>query len=65
LARNAIFDAGAKAIADALKLNKTLTHISIYNYIGLNYNTINAEGAKAISAALKENKSLIKISKKL
>ncbi|CAF1508664.1 unnamed protein product [Didymodactylos carnosus] len=49
---NNISDAGAKAIAEALKTNQTLTAL------GINSNNISAEGAKAIAEALKTNKTL-------
>ena len=46
---NGIGDDGAKAIAEALKVNPVLTTLSIWG------NKIGAEGAKAIAEALKVN----------
>ena len=40
---------GAKAIAEALKVNESITELNLYN------NNIGDEGAKAIAEALKEN----------
>ncbi|CAF1472311.1 unnamed protein product, partial [Didymodactylos carnosus] len=53
VASNNISDAGAKAIAEALKTNQTLTELNIEN------NNISDAGAKAIAEALKTNQTLI------
>jgi hypothetical protein len=55
LSGNNIGDDGAKAIADALKVNHSLE--TLY----LNDNNIGDDGAKAIADALKDNKSLDKL----
>ena len=55
LASNNIGDEGAKAIADALKSNTSLTTIDLRG------NNIGDEGAKAIAEALKGNTSLTSI----
>ena len=49
LTGNDIGDDGAKAIAEALKVNPVLTTLDLHN------NLIGAEGAKAIAEALKVN----------
>ena len=46
---NSIGDDGAKAIAEALKVNPVLT------VLDLHYNNIGVDGAKAIAEALKVN----------
>ena len=47
--RNDIGDDGAKAIAEALKVNPVLTTLDLWN------NSIGPEGAMAIAEALKVN----------
>jgi Ran GTPase-activating protein (RanGAP) involved in mRNA processing and transport len=54
LAANSIGE-GAKAIAEALKVNAVVTTLSLRN------NTIGDEGAKAIAEALKVNAVLTKL----
>ncbi|CAF1097485.1 unnamed protein product, partial [Didymodactylos carnosus] len=53
IVNNNISDAGAKAIAEALKTNQTLTGLGIQN------NNISDAGAKAIAEAVKKHKLLI------
>ena len=52
---NYIGAAGAKYVAEALKVNTSLTEINLFN------NNIGAEGAKYVAEALKVNTSLTKI----
>ena len=54
---------GAKAIAEALKVNKSLTTICNPVWIDFWDNVICADGAEAIAEALKVNKSLTTIGK--
>ena len=58
LGGNSIGEDGAKAIAEALKVNPVLTTL------GLSENRIRAEGAKAIAEALKVNAVLTKLNLK-
>jgi Ran GTPase-activating protein (RanGAP) involved in mRNA processing and transport len=55
LYRNCIGDAGAKAVAEAIKVNSTLQEIN------LNMNSIGDEGAKAVAEAMKFNSTLHEI----
>ena len=52
---NRFGDDGAKAIAEALKVNAVLTELKLY------YNSIGDDGAKAIAEALKVNPVLTKL----
>ena len=53
---NSIGDAGASALAEALKVNKTLMMLNVHN------NDIGDHGASALADALKVNKTLTKLS---
>lgn len=69
-----IRDEGAKVLAEALKINRTLTSINL-NYIKLNHffsllstffsthilNEIGDDGARAIAESLKINRTLVNI----
>ena len=55
---NKIGDEGAKAIAQALTYNNTLTKLCIRYYIGIWNNNIGDEGAKTIAQALTYNNKL-------
>jgi Ran GTPase-activating protein (RanGAP) involved in mRNA processing and transport len=71
LADNQIRDEGAKALAEALKTNETVTHMDLFGVIAndcvwltllaLADNQIRDEGAKALAEALKTNKSVTSI----
>jgi Leucine Rich repeat len=52
---NSIGDAGASALAEALKVNKTLTELVVYR------NIIGDAGASALAEALKVNKTLTEL----
>ena len=58
MSSNSIGDDGAKAIAEALKVNAVVTTLN------LSSNSIGVEGAKAIAEALKVNPVLTKLSLK-
>jgi Ran GTPase-activating protein (RanGAP) involved in mRNA processing and transport len=52
LSYNSIGDDGAKALAEALKTNSTLTTLDLQN------NSIGPDGAKALAEALKTNSTV-------